>query len=40
MEIVQVFADAGKSGLSIKGRESLRRMITEVEAGKVSFKAM
>ena len=40
MEIVQVFADAGKSGLSIKGRESLRRMIAEVEAGKVAFKAI
>ncbi|HTB81286.1 MAG TPA: recombinase family protein [Opitutaceae bacterium] len=40
MEIVRVFADEGKSGLSIKGRESLRLMIAEVEAGKVGFKAI
>jgi len=40
MEIVQVFADEGKSGLSIKGRESLRRMIAEVEAGQTRFKAI
>jgi len=33
MEIVRVFADEGKSGLSMKGRDSLRRMIAEVEAG-------
>jgi DNA invertase Pin-like site-specific DNA recombinase len=40
MEIVQVFTDAGKSGLSIKGRESLRQMIADVETGKVAFKAI
>src|ERR1022692_4683307 len=40
MEIVRVFADEGKSGLSIKGRESLRGMIAEVENGKADFKAI
>jgi DNA invertase Pin-like site-specific DNA recombinase len=40
MEIVRVFADEGKSGLSVKGRESLRGMIAEVEQGKADFKAI
>ena len=40
MVIVRVFADEGKSGLSVKGRESLRRMIAEVEAGKADFKGI
>ncbi|MEN9661767.1 MAG: hypothetical protein RL324_716 [Verrucomicrobiota bacterium] len=40
MEIVRVFADEGKSGLSVKGRESLRRMIAEVEGGSTEFKAI
>lgn len=40
MAIVRVFADEGKSGLSVRGRESLRRMIAEVEAGQTEFKAI
>ncbi len=40
MEIVRIFADEGKSGLSIKGRESLRAMITEVENGRTEFKGI
>src|SRR5688572_30406378 len=40
MNIVRVFADEGKSGLSVKGRESLRRMIAEVEAGKTDFECI
>jgi DNA invertase Pin-like site-specific DNA recombinase len=40
MEIIRVFADEGKSGLSMKGRESLRGMIAEVEHGKADFKAI
>src|SRR5437870_4066831 len=39
-EIVQTFADEGKSGLSIAGRESLRRLIDLVESGKASFSAI
>src|SRR6202142_4587458 len=38
MEIVRVFADEGKSGLSMKGRDSLQRMIAEVESGKAEFR--
>src|SRR5476651_1214058 len=40
MGIIRVFADEGKSGLSVKGRESLRSMIAEVENGKANFKAI
>jgi DNA invertase Pin-like site-specific DNA recombinase len=40
MEIVRVFADEGKSGLNVKGRESLQRMIGEVESGSAEFKAI
>lgn len=40
MDIIRIFADEGKSGLSIKGRESLRQMIAEVEAGKAEFKGI
>ncbi len=40
MEIVRVFEDAGKSGLSVRGRESLRQMIAEVETGKADFKVI
>ena len=38
MEIVRVFADEGKSGLSVKHRESLQRMIADVETGKAEFR--
>ena len=40
MTIVRVFADEGKSGLSMKGRDSLRQMIGEVESGKADFKGI
>jgi DNA invertase Pin-like site-specific DNA recombinase len=40
MEIIRIFADEGKSGLSVKGRESLRQMISEVETGKAEFKGI
>jgi DNA invertase Pin-like site-specific DNA recombinase len=40
MEIVRVFEDSGKSGLNVRGRESLRRMIGEVEAGGTDFKCI
>ena len=40
MAIVRIFADEGKSGLSLKGRESLRQMIAEVETGKAEFKGI
>ncbi|MDD3179551.1 MAG: recombinase family protein [Opitutaceae bacterium] len=37
MEIVRIFADEGKSGLHLKGRDDLQRMIGEVEAGSAAF---
>ena len=40
MSIVRVFEDAGKSGLSVRGRDSLRKMIAEVEAGTADFKCI
>lgn len=38
--IVETFADEGKSGLSIEGRESLQRLIDTVVAGKATFRAI
>ncbi|HEU5079491.1 MAG TPA: recombinase family protein [Opitutaceae bacterium] len=40
MEIIRIFADEGKSGLSVKGRESLRGMIAEVESGTANFRGI
>lgn len=40
MEIARVFADEGKSGLSVRGREQLRQMIAEVESGQAGFKCI
>jgi len=38
--IVETFADEGKSGLSISGRESLRRLIEVAARGKPAFRAI
>lgn len=40
MTIVQVYEDAGKSGLNVRGRESLRRMIADVETSLATFKCI
>jgi len=40
MNIVRVFEDSGKSGLSVRGRDSLQKMIAEVEAGTADFKCI
>jgi DNA invertase Pin-like site-specific DNA recombinase len=37
IEIVRTYADDGKSGLSIGGRASLRRLIDDVESGETDF---
>jgi len=37
MEIVKVYSDEGKSGLNIKGRDSLSKMIADVENGKTGY---
>jgi DNA invertase Pin-like site-specific DNA recombinase len=40
MSLVRVFEDAGKSGLNVRGRDSLRRLIEEVEKGSADFKCI
>jgi len=39
-QIVKTYADDGKSGLRIEGRESLQRMLADVQAGKAPFKVI
>lgn len=40
MVIVCTYADEGKSGLNIEGRDALRRLIDDVEAGGIDFEAV
>ncbi|WP_347140802.1 recombinase family protein, partial [Paracoccus sp. SSK6] len=37
IEIVKTYADAGKSGLKIEGRDALRQLIDDVQAGRTDF---
>ncbi len=37
IEIIRTYTDAGKSGLNINGRASLKRLIQDVESGPVDF---
>lgn len=37
LDIVKIYSDEGKSGLNIQGRDSLARMIADVQAGGVDF---
>lgn len=39
-EIVHTYADEGKSGLNVAGRESLRRMIDDVQSGRADYQAI
>jgi DNA invertase Pin-like site-specific DNA recombinase len=39
-EVVRTFADEGKSGLNVAGREALRTMIDDVQQGRADFKAI
>ncbi len=39
-EIVQTYADAGRSGLTIEGRPALLRLLAEIEAGQAEFSAL
>lgn len=39
-EIVRTYADEGKSGLNVAGRDSLRRMIEDVQSGRADFAAI
>jgi DNA invertase Pin-like site-specific DNA recombinase len=40
MEIIRTYADEGKSGLRIDGRQSLQRLINDVEAGRADFQVI
>jgi DNA invertase Pin-like site-specific DNA recombinase len=40
MTIVRTYADSGKSGLRIDGREALQRLIRDVESGQADFSAI
>lgn len=37
LDIVKIYSDEGKSGLNIQGRDSLARMIADVQAGSADF---
>ena len=39
-EIVRTYADEGKSGLSIGGRDGLQRLLADVKAGNTDFEAV
>jgi len=40
MEIVATYADAGKSGLTLAGREELKRLLADVESGRADFSVV
>ena len=40
MEIVRTFADSGKSGLRMDGRDGLKQLISIVERGQANFRAI
>ena len=37
LEIVRTYADEGKSGLRLDGRDALKQLIADVERGQVDF---
>ena len=39
-EIIRTYADDGKSGLKLEGREALRRLIQDVESGNADFEVI
>jgi DNA invertase Pin-like site-specific DNA recombinase len=38
--IVKIYADEGKSGLDLRGRESLQQMIADVEGGRADYRTI
>src|SRR5580693_894076 len=40
MQIIRQYSDEGKSGLNIQGRESLARMIQDVQDGQINFSSI
>jgi DNA invertase Pin-like site-specific DNA recombinase len=39
-EIVRTYADHGKSGLRLEGRDALRQLLSDVHSGNAGFKAI
>ena len=39
-EIVKTYADAGKSGLRLDGRDALKQLIDDVQSGRADFEAI
>ena len=39
-EIVRTYADAGKSGISLHGRDALKRLLLDVQSGRADFAAI
>jgi DNA invertase Pin-like site-specific DNA recombinase len=39
-EIVQTYADEGKSGLKLDGRNAIKQLLDDVESGKASYRAI
>jgi len=39
-DVVRTYADHGRSGLSLNGRTSLRRLLVDVEDGRADFEAV
>ncbi|WP_315722299.1 MULTISPECIES: recombinase family protein [unclassified Bradyrhizobium] len=40
IEIVQTYADRGRSGLSVAGRDALKRLIADVEIGRAHYQSI
>ncbi len=40
LKVVRTFADEGRSGLNIEGRDGLRQLIEEIEAGRADFQVL
>ncbi len=40
IEIIETYADQGKSGLSLDGRDALKRLIDDVQSGRAIFNAI
>ncbi len=40
IDVVRTYADQGKSGLRLDGREALKQLLSDVEAGKADFQAV
>jgi DNA invertase Pin-like site-specific DNA recombinase len=40
LEVVRTYADEGKSGLRLDGRDALKRLIDDVQTGKADFSTI